>query len=625
MKLISTLLSLICSISISAQILTFDFDGLTGSEATANSNSNDPNISSSTISRGAGLTASGNNDRFNANGWSTVSIANAISGNDYMEFTITPNSGCNFSITSIVIQLARSGTGPSAIILRSSLDGFSTNLDTQYSIADNTSSQTFTFTFTQSTISTATTYRIYMYAEATTGTGGPGDGPGNDIIVNGSTNCAPPPSNTITINSLSSLNYSVDCTTGSNGSVNISSTDAFTAGNIYTVELSDASGSFASPTAIGSMTSTSNGPIDINYTIPAGTLSGSGYRIRIVSSNPVVTSSDNGNNITITLTESCILEPPHMTSVYINSCNPTCDEGFNELVFGSSGDYSFDVNTTDFNFEYGSNASPSSNTSYADVLVNNTTRINELNAAAGCPGLFIDAVGTTIPPNSSWMLAHTGICEEALDWTGLCGSGPIYVIFQNDSDWNTNGNFVNSNSGMRYLNTRIITTSADVFDIDYNFNSNTYANSDGVFVQYNSSGGAPTLYGDDDCNLTPVVLPVELYSFNGKIENNETYLYWTTLSEYNFSHFQIYHATENSTFKEIGKVNTTGNSISKQDYRMIHPEPAPGVNYYQLKAIDNDGKINNHGIIALQNDIHFLYYNPVENLIVLDSDRKSVV
>ncbi len=72
------------------QILTFDFAGLAGSEATAVSNSNDANLTTSTISRGAGLTASGNVDRFNANDWALTSIANAVTGNNYMQFTITP-------------------------------------------------------------------------------------------------------------------------------------------------------------------------------------------------------------------------------------------------------------------------------------------------------------------------------------------------------------------------------------------------------------------------------------------------------------------------------------------------------------------------------------------------------
>lgn len=171
---------------VNAQILTFDFATLVGNEATSNSNTNDPNLTASTISRGAGLTASANADRFNATNWAVTSIANAVTGNNYMQFTLTPNVGNNFDITSIVVSLQRSATGPSGIALRSSVDGYTTNLGGEQAIADITTTQTFTFTFSQTNNSVPVTYRIYMYAETTTGTGGPGDFSGNDIIVNGS-------------------------------------------------------------------------------------------------------------------------------------------------------------------------------------------------------------------------------------------------------------------------------------------------------------------------------------------------------------------------------------------------------------------------------------------------------
>jgi len=166
------------------QILTFDFNGLTGSEANALSNFNNVNLTSSTITRGAGLSASTNGDRFNATSWALTSIANAVSGNDYMEFTITPNAGYQFSVSSIIVIWQRSATGNTEIALRNSLDSYAANLDAAKSITDNTSSQTITFTFAQANSSSAVTYRIYGYAEATTGTGGP-EGTGNDIIVNG--------------------------------------------------------------------------------------------------------------------------------------------------------------------------------------------------------------------------------------------------------------------------------------------------------------------------------------------------------------------------------------------------------------------------------------------------------
>lgn len=72
---------------------------------------------------------------------------------------------------------------------------------------------------------------------------------------------------------------------------------AFSSGNIFTAQLSNSSGSFATPVNIGTLTSTAAGTI--SATIPAGTVAGTGYRIRVISSSPNVIGSDNGSNITI--------------------------------------------------------------------------------------------------------------------------------------------------------------------------------------------------------------------------------------------------------------------------------------------------------------------------------------
>lgn len=202
-KLIFAFFLLVGYSSLNAQILTFEFSLLAGNEATANSNFNTAGIGTSTISRGVGLTASSNGGRFNATNWATGSIANAVSGNNYMEFTITPDINNQFSISSIVIQLQRSGTGPSAIALRSSIDAYAANLDGEKAITDNTSTQSFTFTFSQANSTTAVTYRIYMYAESTGGSGGPGDGSGNDITVNGAVSSSTNP--TIVLSSPSQI------------------------------------------------------------------------------------------------------------------------------------------------------------------------------------------------------------------------------------------------------------------------------------------------------------------------------------------------------------------------------------------------------------------------------------
>ncbi len=65
-------------------------------------------------------------------------------------------------------------------------------------------------------------------------------------------------------------------------------------GNLFTAQLSNANGSFASPLTIGTLNSASNGNQTINATIPSGTAAGNGYRIRVTSSSPVAVGTDNG-------------------------------------------------------------------------------------------------------------------------------------------------------------------------------------------------------------------------------------------------------------------------------------------------------------------------------------------
>ena len=82
-------------------------------------------------------------------------------------------------------------------------------------------------------------------------------------------------------------------------------------GNVYTAQLSNASGSFASPVNIGSLTSSATGSLSIPANIPGGTPAGTGYRIRVVASDPATTGSDNGTNLTVhALPEIDILSNP---------------------------------------------------------------------------------------------------------------------------------------------------------------------------------------------------------------------------------------------------------------------------------------------------------------------------
>jgi hypothetical protein len=93
---------------------------------------------------------------------------------------------------------------------------------------------------------------------------------------------------------------SINLCTGAAVNVPYSLFGVYNSGNTFTAQLSNASGSFTNPVNIGTVTSTAAGIIPA--TIPANTPPGSGYRIRVISSSPVIIGTNNGTNLTIGLT-----------------------------------------------------------------------------------------------------------------------------------------------------------------------------------------------------------------------------------------------------------------------------------------------------------------------------------
>jgi hypothetical protein len=98
------------------------------------------------------------------------------------------------------------------------------------------------------------------------------------------------------------------------------STNAAFSPNTFTAQLSDASGSFTSAVNIGSISST-NLSGTISATIPSGTAAGTQYRIRVVSSNPALTGSDNGVDLTVNAAPQGILTGSSAT--YCNGTTAT--------------------------------------------------------------------------------------------------------------------------------------------------------------------------------------------------------------------------------------------------------------------------------------------------------------
>ena len=136
------------------------------------------------------------------------------------------------------------------------------------------------------------------------------------------------PAQTISTNSLSN---SVYCP-GATLQISYTAVGSYNAGNIFSAELSSASGSFITPTVIGSVNATTSGTI--NATIPSVITYGTGYRIRVVSSSPVVTGTDNGNNLTIGDNQNPTFSCPANQNVNLNN---SCQLVVPDLVSGLTG------------------------------------------------------------------------------------------------------------------------------------------------------------------------------------------------------------------------------------------------------------------------------------------------
>ncbi|MHA6248508.1 T9SS type A sorting domain-containing protein [Pontibacter sp. CAU 1760] len=95
-------------------------------------------------------------------------------------------------------------------------------------------------------------------------------------------------------------------------------------------------------------------------------------------------------------------------------------------------------------------------------------------------------------------------------------------------------------------------------------------------------------------------LPVELTSFKGSYLNGNMKLNWVTASELNNEKFVVERSLDAKNFDKIGEVTGKGTSSTATAYNFTDTNPAAGINYYRLRQVDFDGKVNFSHIVALE-------------------------
>jgi hypothetical protein len=179
--------------------------------------------------------------------------------------------------------------------------------------------------------------------------------------------------------------------------VTADATGVYDAANKFTVQLSDASGNFASPVNIGSLPANPIGllqPISIAATLPYPLLNDTGYLIRITASSPSVTSSDNGQDITI------------------NKPNLGADTSITISCANGSADITTLYNTTALTTVY-STATPAAATpGVYNLFVTNSNGCKDSAVIT-----VLDASTATVPAAGSNTKIANRECTDAQGWT----------------------------------------------------------------------------------------------------------------------------------------------------------------------------------------------------------------
>ena len=137
--------------------------------------------------------------------------------------------------------------------------------------------------------------------------------------------------------------------------------------------------------------------------------------------------------------------------------------------------------------------------------------------------------------------------------------------------------------------------------------SNSYANIFSPFTQGSQIGA----------------LPIDLVSFEGKCENNETELEFVVASQENNDYFSI-HRSENTTdWNLVGEIEGVGNTSTQMTYKWIDNNPISGTNYYRLSQTDYDGTSESFAPIVVTCetapiDGYSVYPNPADGLLNID-------
>jgi len=155
----------------------------------------DANITVSGIGRGAGIAGNAANNRYNTSSWDTTSLDTT----GYIEFVLTPVAGYQIDFTNFIYTGQASGSGPTNVVFRSSVDSFASNVGT--ALINGTTISLTDAAFQN--VSAPITFRLYAWGASASG----GTFSVDSFEFNGVVELSPTPQVSAAPSTITGLNY----------------------------------------------------------------------------------------------------------------------------------------------------------------------------------------------------------------------------------------------------------------------------------------------------------------------------------------------------------------------------------------------------------------------------------
>lgn len=114
-------------------------------------------------------------------------------------------------------------------------------------------------------------------------------------------------------------------------------------------------------------------------------------------------------------------------------------------------------------------------------------------------------------------------------------------------------------------------------------------------------------------------LPLALLYFNGKEVTQQSWLQWEITNEIPVAGYEVEWSTSANTWETLGAVATKS---GVRQYDFWHAKPTSGINYYRLKQIGVDGKVEYSTVvqIAIENSEEVVFYpNPTTGVVSIQT------